>query len=189
MPGAEGMMRSHMLRSREQGFTLIELLIIIGILAVAAAIAIPGFSTWFPNYQLRAAARDAHSNILRAKMAAIKRNVNCTVTFNQAIGAETFDLLVYVDPNSNCEYEAGEEILARVRWSDYGNVSYDLTQGGGDGLSFIDNDDGNPSIAFRPNGLPINNAGGLGMGTVFLVNTNNRTASVVVSSAGNVRIN
>ena len=171
------------------GFTLIEALMTIVVLAILAAVAVPGFSVWLPNYRLKAAARDMVSNFQLAKLTAVKRNTNCAITFNQAIGARTYDYVVYVDSDKDLEYDAGEEVVTRKCWTDYGSTSYDFSQGGGDGLSFTQNDDGFPSIAFQSKGFPINNIGGLGMGTVFLKNTNNRTTSVVVSSAGNIRIN
>jgi prepilin-type N-terminal cleavage/methylation domain-containing protein len=41
------------------GFTLIELMVTIGVLAIMAAVAIPGFSRWLPSYHLKSAARAA----------------------------------------------------------------------------------------------------------------------------------
>ena len=86
---------------RTQGFTLIELLVIIIILGVLAAIAIPGFSVWLPNYRLKHAARDMFSNFQLAKLTAVRRNSNCTITFNQAIGGTGYDYVVYVDSDND----------------------------------------------------------------------------------------
>jgi type IV fimbrial biogenesis protein FimT len=171
------------------GFTLVEVLMTIGVLAVLAAVAVPGFSVWLPNHRLKAAARDVVSNFQLAKLTAVKRNTNCAITFNQAIDAQIYDYVVYVDSDKDLEYDAGEEVITRKCWTDYGSTNYDFSKGGGDGLTFIHNDEGLPSIAFQAKGFPINKLGGLGMGTVFLKNTNNRATSIILSSAGNIRIN
>ena len=169
-------------------FSLAEMLMAIFILAVLAAIAIPAFSSWLPDYRLKAAARDMFSTFQLAKQTAVKRNTNCTVCFNQILETEAFDYVVFVDADNDLEYDPGEEVMTSRRWSEYGNVAYDLSEGGGDGLRFVMNDDAYPAIAFTPSGLPVNNSGALGMGTVFLKNTNNRKTKVVVSSAGHIRI-
>jgi prepilin-type N-terminal cleavage/methylation domain-containing protein len=175
---------------KKDGFTLIELIVVIVVLGIVAAIATPGFSRWLPDYRLRAAARDLYSHFQLAKMAAARNNCNCTVTFKQAIGGTVYDYVVFVDSNNNMEYDAGEQVLTRVLWtdSDYKDVYFDTSQGGGNGLSFDNNDDGLPSIAFRSNGLTRKNTPGLGEGTAFLVNTKNTTRSVVISLIGNVTI-
>lgn len=167
--------------TKKLGFTIVELLVAMVILAVLAAIAIPGFARWLPNYRLRQAARDMFSNFQLAKLTAIRRGSNCTVTFNQPIGGQTYDYVVYVDSDNDLEYDAGEQVITKVLWTDYKGVD-------DSGLTFANNDDGLPSIAFRSNGLTRNNAGGFGAGTVSLVNQNNKTADVVVSSVGNIRI-
>lgn len=173
---------------RQAGLTLLELMIAIVIIAILTAIAVPNIISWLPNYRLKAAARDLVSNFQKAKITAIKTNRNCAIVFNQAVGGISYDYVVFVDADNDLEYDPGENVITLVRWRDYKGVSFDTAEGGGDGLTFAANDDGLPSIAFRSNGLPTNNTGGFGAGTVFLKNTNNRTISLVVSLAGNIRI-
>ena len=177
---------------KKNGFTLIELLITFLILGIVVSIAIPGFSRWLPDSRLKSAARDVFSNFQLAKLTSIRSNSYCTITFNQAIGGTNYDYVVYVDSDEDIdrllEYDAGEDIITKVLWTDYKGVSFDITQGGGDGLTFDNNDDGLPSIAFAPDGLPKNNSGGFGAGSVFLTNPNGKAIKVVISSAGNIRI-
>ena len=68
-----------------RGFTLMEIVIVMAILAVLAAVAIPGYSVWLPNYRLKAAARDVVSNFQLAKMGAIKENKVWAVVFNPGV--------------------------------------------------------------------------------------------------------
>ena len=177
---------------RESGFTLQEVLITFAIISILSAIAVPGFSRWLPNYRLKSAARDVVSNFQLAKLTAIKKGINCTITFNQIIGGTVYDYVVYEDANNSLEYDAGEQVVNKVAFSEhYTGVSFDITQGGGDGLDFAVNDDSppRPSTAFRLNGLTRDNTGGSGAGTIFLKNTQNKTASIAVSAAGSIRIN
>ena len=67
--------------TKDSGFTLIELIIIITIIGILLAVAVPGFVQWIPKYRVKDAAQDLYSNFQMAKMEAIRRNQNCTVTF------------------------------------------------------------------------------------------------------------
>lgn len=194
---------------KKDGFTLIELLVTMVVLAIMTMVAIPVFATWLPNYRLRASIRDLYSSFQLAKIAAIRKSMNCTITFNQAIGAKNYDYVVYVDADNDLRYDANatadgvdndedgsvdeagesEKVLTMVSFADrYDGVSFDTTQGGGDGITFTTNVDGLPSLAFRSNGIPIMPGSGIGNGTVFLINTKNTTMSVVVARMGNIRI-
>jgi len=171
---------------RRDGFTLIELLVIFVIVGILVTVAIPGFSNLLPNYRLRNALRDLYSNFQLAKTTAVRKNSNCAVTFNQDIGGITYSYVVYVDSIKNLQYDAGEELLTKVLFSErYPGVGFDTSQGGGDGLTFDDdpnNTTGLPIIAFRSNGLTQD----LVSGDAFLKNTKNTTGSVAVSAVGNI---
>lgn len=71
-------------RKYEAGFSLIEVMVTIGIIAIVAATAIPGFSVWLPNYRLKSAVQDIYSNMQKAKMDAIRagKKQGYTIQFN-----------------------------------------------------------------------------------------------------------
>jgi prepilin-type N-terminal cleavage/methylation domain-containing protein len=183
------MKKDSVFEERESGFTLAELMVVIGIVALLAGVVTPNLIGWLPNYRMRSAATDLYSNFQKAKLTAIKQHSLCTITFNQPVGGTTYDYVVFIDEDNDMEYDPPDDrAIARILLSSYNSVSFDTSQGGGDGLTFTSNDVGRPAIAFRTNGLPRNNGGGFGSGTVHLVNTRNRTTSVVISAAGNIRI-
>ena len=174
---------------RKNGFTILELIVIIAILAVLLLIAIPGFSRWLPNYRLRAATRDLFSNFQHAKLTAIKRHRTCAISFNQDIGGTIYDYVVYVDTGNNLELDAGDEVLTNVLFSErYDGVIFDTSEGGGDGIDFINNNDGNPTIGFLSNGFTIDFNGNPVAGSIYLTNTTGRQREVAVSAAGSVSI-
>ena len=53
---------------RNSGFTIIELLIVIAVLGILGAIAVPNYLSYLPNARLKSAARDLYSNMQLAKL-------------------------------------------------------------------------------------------------------------------------
>lgn len=168
-----------------KGFSLLELMTAIGIFLILAAIAIPGFIAWRNNAQVSRAGRDVYSSFQKAKLESVRRNQICGIIFR----AIQNDYVIYVDSNSNFVFDAGtDDVIQTINWSQYPGVGLDANQGGdGDGLTFANPNSG---IFFASDGLPRNNAGGLGSGTVFLTNqSDSRQNTVTISTAGNIQIN
>ena len=68
----------------EPGFTLMEIIVVVAIIGILTATAIPGFMVWLPNYKLKSAVQDLFSNMQTAKMEAIRANGNYTMSFSTA---------------------------------------------------------------------------------------------------------
>lgn len=159
---------------KSSGFTMIELLIILCLMGIIAAIAMPNFMNWRHNYRLKAAAQDVYSHFQLAKLTAVRRNTFCTVVFNKDGGTYT----VFMDTDRNMAVSEEEEILVTVDLQkEYeGSVKMENVTFSGD------------AVAFRPTGLTRGGGGGFGAGTVALANTINGRIDVVISSVGGVRM-
>ena len=73
-------------RARHGGVTLVELIVVIGVLALAGAIALPPFLDWRHGMRLRAAANEVRSDLERARARAIKENTDVVVQFEPTTG-------------------------------------------------------------------------------------------------------
>ena len=69
----------------QKGFSLFELLIVLGIVVLLVAVAVPTLMSNVPRYRLKAAARTLVNDLQLAKVEAVKRN--CTVEVQVVPGA------------------------------------------------------------------------------------------------------
>jgi type IV fimbrial biogenesis protein FimT len=166
------------------GFSLVELMVTVSLLAFLGLCAgtLIDAKSWMAHYRLRAAASDLATGMQTARITAVKRNMYCTITFNQDIEGINYDFVIYEDLNRNLQFDAGDDIVAKkvLLAKDYKGVS--LT-----GVTFVRNELDQPSLAFDPRGFSRNKTGGFGAGTVSLADGYGNQTSVVVNQAGRVR--
>ena len=92
---------------------MIEILVTLVVLGVMAAIAVPTFYNWYPNYRLKAAAREVYTTFQTARLAAIKEGTATT------FAAVTFDTTnnsyqAFIDTNNDWVPTGSEQILRQV---------------------------------------------------------------------------
>jgi type II secretion system protein H len=160
--------------SKNSGFTLVELLIVIALVGIVAAVAVPNFLTFLPNYRLKSAGQDLFSHLQKAKLAAVQHNRVAAVRFDGSGYA------LFLDLDEDFVQDAGETVLASVIWSSYPDVSA--------GAVTFDSSTGQPTVGFAPDGIPVDAGGGLAGGSATLANTAGKSLVVTISAAGGIRV-
>ena len=67
-------------KHHESGFTLVEVMIVVAIIGIASALAIPSYTQWKAQHDLREAVSEFSSNLNLARVVAMNRNRQATVT-------------------------------------------------------------------------------------------------------------
>ncbi len=82
------LLRMRDLRRRGRGFTLVELMVVIALIAIVTAVAVPDLSTWFVNAHIRDAAGVFQENLQWGRAYALKtdQQVDMNVTTLGAAG-------------------------------------------------------------------------------------------------------
>jgi len=171
-------------KSGQKGFTLVEVVMVVAIIGILAAIAVPSFLSWLPNIRLKAAARDAYSTFQKARLEAIKRNQNVVILVNtvncpglpNAVPSPGGGYQVFVDNGlgggiaGNNIQDGGELTLETAVMP--ANVALCAT-------TFT-----TAWTGFTSKGLPVNNH----IGSITLNNDRNRSYQMNLTISGGVRL-
>jgi prepilin-type N-terminal cleavage/methylation domain-containing protein len=155
----------------KKGITLIELVIVLAIIAIGAALMVPGFGAWMPHYRLKGAARDIVSVMRTAQVKAVSYNMRYGVAFNTAANPPEFQLYRNSGGLTDFQVDGSPTSLpAGVLFNDFVGLPKD-----GPG--------GQSVIRFFPDSTAEAN------GTISLINSKNTTKTIrIFSSTGRITI-
>lgn len=166
----------------KKGFTLVEAMVVIAVIGIVLAVAVPNIVGYMPNYRLKSAARNLMSDFQKAKFEAIRRNAPVVISFTTGVyanGGHIGSYEIFVDDGEglggiegNKIKDGDERVISQVTMP--ANVSLISAS-----FSF-----GSKTPGYSSRGLPLSNI----IGNVELKNSNKHRFKAILSIAGNVRL-
>src|SRR5262245_265885 len=90
------MLRTRLARRRHGGFTILEIMVVLMVIAILAAIAIPAVYHWLEEYRLGIAAQQVTDSLQATKMQAVAKTRRTSLLFDVSgnrLGREGAELL------------------------------------------------------------------------------------------------
>jgi type IV fimbrial biogenesis protein FimT len=106
--------REDSLMRKDHGLTLIEVMVVLGIIAIISAVAVPNMIDWRGKRQLEAAVNEVQTAIGLAKSTAIKRSTTVSILFTDPVNGIT----VFVDDNADGAIDGGDRVVRSFQFAD-----------------------------------------------------------------------
>jgi len=165
-----------MRRAAQAGMSLVEILVAIAIVGILLAMAMPSYTTWIQNTQIRTAADAILNGLQTAKNEAIRRNA--AMQFKLVTGTNS---QWAVNPKSNPDLDPPE--FGRAAQEGSSNAVIVVTPGGADAVTFsalgrvVSNADASPSMTM----VEVDNP-------VITVDADRRKLRIVIPPGGAIRM-
>jgi type IV fimbrial biogenesis protein FimU len=141
---------------KQSGFTILELMVVICIVAILSAIAIPNYLAWLPKQRLRNASSELRANMQHARLAAVQANESCTVSFNLMNDSYTIPCLNKTIRLS--EYDASLTLGVGQGTDSITFTSRGMIDGNSTLNFFIESDNDSQGIRIYPTGAIVSDA-------------------------------
>ncbi len=149
-------------RRPPDGFSLIEIVVVIAIVALAAAIAVPNLIAWRTNLRLGTAVGELRTDLLSAKALAAKENTTVTVQFYPATGS-------YSIKHTNLE---GNPVVVKATLLPPG----------------VRIDSSDPEYTMGGSKTSFTSRGGADSGTMVIANSGGKKRKISISSLGKITL-
>jgi type IV fimbrial biogenesis protein FimT len=93
-----------------KGFTMTEVAVVLSLIGIMTAIAVPSYISWLPRHKLQTSVRQIYDDMNLAKIRAVKDNTVAVVIFTPATNQYT----IFLDTNGNWALDGPEP---RIRQS------------------------------------------------------------------------
>jgi len=172
-------------KTKSKGFTLVELMVVIVLIGIIIAIAIPNFADMQTTARIRAGAQEVAQDFRQLRERALGQGINIIVTFNIVNNREY--TVTYTDnagiPHSNTD-KLGGSTGGQLHYGVASDMSTPVLSPPGEG-----NDGIGDGVDFEAGGntLILDSRGGATHGIVYITNGKKSTA-VGINSLGKVRV-